>query len=328
MPLKALGLAALFLIAGQTVDPGDALRKSFERKAPNNVDAIVEQNSPGGNGSMRLRMWRDSQGRRRTEVLYPLAMQGRIFVDDGTTWKTYFPDSKTVRLHPSPSLEPDDLDFRMALIRRNYRLEVDEKTTVAGRQAIRLVAHPLRSADLPTQRFYLDAFTFTPLKVETVDDLGNVSVQFVVRKISYPGRFDKNVFDLNAPDGARVDKGHPPTPVQNWTDVNTRIGFRPAMPRRLPLGFRMRGKSDLLDWHDVTPLATKVTDGLVRLSVFQFRLGGQAPRPPKPGGEPQVGKTIGDIRVEVRGEAPVAVRERVLAPFVEILSKRTGAEVP
>jgi hypothetical protein len=186
----------------------------------------------------------------------------------------------------------------------------------------------LRSADLQTQRFYLDASNFTPLKVETVDDLGNVDVQFVVRKISYPGRFDKNVFEFNAPDGAHIDKGHPPTPVQNWDEVESRLGFRPATPRRLPLGFRMQGKSDLLDWHDVTPLATRVTDGLVRLSVFQFKLNGKAPRPAKPGSDPQVGKTVGDIRVEVRGEGPVAVRERVLAPFVEILAKRTGAQVP
>jgi outer membrane lipoprotein-sorting protein len=328
MPLKAAGIAALFLIAGQTVDPEDALRKSFERKAPNNVDAVVEVSSPSGNGSMRFRMWRDSSGRKRTEVLYPIAMQGRIFVDDGTTWKTYVPDMKVVRVHPSPSLEPDDLDFRMGLIRRNYELQIDSKTSVAGRSAIRVVARPSRSSDLRTQRFYLDAYTFTPLKVETIDDLGNVDVQFVVRKISFPGRLEKSVFELPAPDGARVEQGRVPKRVQNWDDVIARLGFRPAMPRRLPLGFRVQGKGDVLDWRDIKPLATRVTDGLVRLSVFQFKLGGQAPRPPKPGSEPQVAKTVGDIRVEVRGDGPVGVRERILAAFVEILAKRTGAEVP
>ncbi|RYG21486.1 hypothetical protein EON82_18725, partial [bacterium] len=91
MPLKAAGIAALFLIAGQTVDPQDALRKSFEKKSPINIDAVVEQSSPMGGGTMRFRMWRDASGRRRTEVLSPIAMQGRIFVDDGATWKTLYP---------------------------------------------------------------------------------------------------------------------------------------------------------------------------------------------------------------------------------------------
>lgn len=330
MALSALSVLALLAVAPhqKTVDAEEALRRSFDRKPPNNVKAVVEQGGPAGkSGPMRFTMWRDSTGRRRTEVVVPLAMQGRIFLDDGVNWTTFFPDTKILRVHPAPGPDKDDLDARMQLIKSNYRLEIDSKTKIAGRSAIRVVAHPTRSNDLEIQRFYLDASTYTPLKIETVDGLGNVSVQFVVRHIEFPGHFDKSVFDLPSLEGIRREVGNPPIPMKSREDTERRIGFRPAMPRSLPLGFKRQGM-DMMDWHGITPLGIRVSDGLVRLIVFQFKLGNHPPRPGRPGEEPKVGKTIGEVRIEVRGDGPVAVRERVLAEYVRILESRARSQDP
>ncbi len=276
---------------------------------------------------MKFTMWRDSGGRRRTEVVIPLAMQGRIFIDDGVNWTTFFPDTKVVRVHPSPTPDMEDVDERMKLIRDNYRLEIDSKTKVAGRAAVRVVAHPSKSNDLETQRFYLDAATFTPLKIETVDGLGNVSVQFVVRHIEFPSHFEKSIFDLPSMDGIRREVGNPPTPLKSREDTERRLGFRPAMPKNLPLGFKRQG-ADLMDWHGLTPIGIRVSDGLVRLIVFQFKIGDGPPRPGRPGEDPKVGKTVGDIRIEVRGDGPVAVRERILSEYVRILESRARSQDP
>src|SRR4030095_5855304 len=99
----ALSLALLTVVVGgwqPAITAEDALRRSLERRSAVNVDAIVEQLSPWGTGYIRVRLSRDCSGRRRTEVLSPVAMRGQISVDDGTTWTTYFPDEGRVRSHP------------------------------------------------------------------------------------------------------------------------------------------------------------------------------------------------------------------------------------
>ena len=312
-------VALALLIGGNQAAPGaeEALRRSLERKPSVNVDAILEQASPTGAGYVRLRMWRDTSGRRRTEILAPVALQGQISVDDGAVWTTYFPEHKRLRSHPSPLQEADDLDFRMRLLRRNYRLEIDEKTTVAGRSALRVVAYP-RAADLETRRFYLDAATFIPLKTETLNELGGVTVQVAVKKIQYPARLDKSMFDALAIPGVKRDLPKPPFPLQGVDDAERRVGFRPASPGKLPMGFRAQGM-DMVTWRDITPVQIRVTDGLVRLYVYQFRAPSNRPEPPPRVGDDRTSRKVGDLRVMVRGDAPLAVRERILDVYAKRL---------
>lgn len=319
-------LAVFVLLGGQKpTDPEDALRRSFDRKAATNVEAVIEKRIPGG--SIKLRMWRDPQGRSRTEVLYPIAMQGRVFVDDGTNWMVYFPDGKLLKIHPSPPSEGEDLDFRMRQVRRNYRLEIDARTTIAGRPAFRVVATP-RDAALDTRRFYLDTATCTPLKVESSDSLGNVAVEFTVRRIDFPSRLDKDTFEPPKVEGVQRVVGKAPVRVKDPQEIARRIGFAPALPRRLPMGFRSQGM-DLLDWKNITPLAINLTDGLVKVNVFQFRVPSAPAPPPRPGEGPRVTKDVGDVRIEVRGDnVPVAVRERLLAFYVRLFEGRMRSQEP
>lgn len=246
-------------------------------------------------------------------------MQGQISVDNGTTWTTYFPDARRIRSHPSTMLVPDDLDARFRLLRRNYRLEIDQKAVVANRNVVRIVAHP-RAMDLETRRFYVDASTYIPLKAESVNELGGVTVQFAYRKIDFPAHLDRSIFELPAFEGARFDRAQPPTPIHSLEEAERRLGFRAVSPDRLPMGFRPLGM-ELVNWHGARRLSIFLTDGLVPLFVYQSRPGDNPPPPPpRPGDEQKVFRDVGDLRVEVRGDAPMAVRERVLAVYVRSLS--------
>ena len=319
MPIRLLVLATL-LGLGQTPGAEDVLRRSFERHSTVNVVAVLEQLSPRGGGTyVRYRMWRDPAGRRRTEVLAPVDMQGQVSVDDGTTWTTYFPDSKRVRSHPSTSLVPDDLDTRFHLLRRNYRLEIDERTSVAGRSVLRVVAHP-RCPDLDTRRFYIDAVTYVPLKAESVNELGGVTVQFAVRHVEFPAHLDRGTFDAPLPVGVRIDKAQPPVPLHGLDDAERRLGFRAAYPTHLPMGFRPLGM-EAVDWHGMRRLAIRLTDGLVPLFVYESRPSDNPPPPPpRPDDDQKTFQDVGDLRVEVRGDASVAVRERLLAVYSRCLA--------
>ena len=325
MPMFLSSLALAVALGGGQSPPSaeDVLRKSFDRRASVNVDAILDQASPMGGGYIRLRMWRDATGRRRTEILSPVAMQGQISVDDGTVWTTYFPEQRRIRSHPSPLQETDDLDFRMRLLHRNYRLEIEGKSTVAGRSAYRVVAHP-RASDLETRRYYIDTATFVPLKTETVNELGGVTVQVAVKRVQFPARFEKGTFEPMAVEGAKVDLPRPPVHIHDLDEAERRVGFRPASPRRLPMGFRSQGV-EMVTWKSITPVQIRVTDGLVRLYVYQFRVPEGRSDPPPRAGEDRTVRKVGDLRVLVRGDAPLAVRERILAVFAKRLESGSSA---
>ena len=318
MFLSPLASVALLLGVQTTPDAEEILRRSMERLPSVNVDAILEQAAPIGTGYVRVRMWRDTSGKRRTEILAPVAMQGQISVDDGTLWTTYFPEHRRLRSHPSPMQEADDLGFRMRLLKRNYRLEIDEKTTVAGRTAWRVVAHP-RATDLETRRFYIDTVTFLPLKSETLNDLGGVTVQVAMKKVQFPSRFDKGIFDALTVPGVKRDLPKPPIPLTGVDDAARKVGFRPAAPSRLPMGFRPQSM-DMVTWREITPVQIRLTDGLVRLYVYQFRAPEDRPEPPPRVGDERSVRKIGDLRVMVRGDAPLAVRERILDVYAKKLA--------
>ncbi|GEM_PF-6084347 len=327
MSLNLLGLATLALVFPQKgTDSLDALRRSFDQHAGVNVDAYVEKPYRGSD-MMRVRFLVDAAGRRRTEVIGPLAMQGRVFIDDGTSYITYFPDRHLVQIHTAPPSE-NNLDRRMELIRRNYRLEMENKVTFAGRPALVIVAAP-RDAALKTHRFTLDAATFVPLKTETVDALGNVTVKFRVSRISFPARFDRDTFGAPEGEGIRRETQRPPERVAfpGSREAEQRLGFVPAMPRRIKR-FNRQG-DDLLDWRGIKTMATKWGDGLVRLTVFQFRTGASPAPPPRPDEGPKVGEDVDGVRIEVYGDdVPVSVREGVLAAYVRILQGRAKAQDP
>lgn len=316
MALSAFLLAALVGRGQTTPTAEEALRRCMERRSDVNVDAILEQMSPWGNGYIRVRLWCDTTGKRRTEILSPVAMRGQVSVDDGTVWTTYLPDERKARSHPSPMLAADDLDFRMHLVKRNYQLEIDDKPSVAGRPTLRIVARP-RASELEARRFYVDAATYLPLKIEAVNDLGGVTVQMAVRRVEYPSRLDQSIFGSIVPGGARWDHVQPPQPLKNADDAERRAGFRPAFPRRLPMGFRVQGM-DAMDRKGKTSVGVRITDGLVRLFVYQGRVP-ESPPPARSGDDRKTFRDVGDIRIEVRGDVPTAVRERILAVYAKAL---------
>ena len=322
MALSAVLFAALTLQAGGEPSAEDALRRSMDRTSSVNIDAILVKSAPWGGNPVRLRLCRDASGRLRTEILSPVEMQGQISVDDGKTWTTYIPEDRKIRIHPSPMAEPDDLDFRMRLIRKNYRLEIDQKPTIAGRAAIRVVATP-RSSTLETRRFYLDASNYVLLKTDMVSESGPDTVFLSVQRIEFPARFERGTFDPPQIDNARRDVAKPPLTLKDADDAERRVGFRPATPGRLPYGFRPQGLT-LWDWGGITPVQVRLTDGLARLSVFQFRIPEGAK--PRPGDERKVAKTVGDIRIEVRGDAPQAVREKILDIYATYLARGQKAQ--
>lgn len=311
-------LGAAFMAAtaagGQNVNPVEALRQSMDRTQPVNFEAILSQRAPRVDGRIKTRLWRDKTGKRRTEIISPAPLQGQVSVDDGTQWSTFFPDRNAVLVHPSPLAMPDDLHFRMKLLRRNYKVEVDEKTTIAGRAAIRVVAKP-KWSELETRRYYLDAANYVTLKMDTVNEAGDVAVQFVTLRIDYSTSLPGNIFEFPPYPGARRDMVAAPERV-SVDEAARRIGFRPILPSSLPMGFK-RQEVAVLTRGDWKPVAIRLTDGLVRLNVYQFKRDPDREKRQTPD-ERRVFRDVGPIRIEVAGDAPTAVRERIVAAFVRM----------
>ncbi len=89
------------------------------------------------------------------------------------------------------------------------------------------------------------------------------------------------------------------------------LGFTPAIPNDLPLGFEVL-QAEVLD-DAFKSLALRITDGLVKATVYEWR---KADDPSTPRlGEMASVKDTGDLRILIIGPLPEIARKKILNEF-------------
>ncbi|MFZ4506993.1 MAG: sigma-E factor regulatory protein RseB domain-containing protein [Fimbriimonas sp.] len=266
-------VAPAFSRAGQ-IDPQTEraqklLQASMRRSFSRNIVAIVVQRDPNSVGPLQtVKIERSKAGKVRQTVLHPLRMQGIESIDDGTRTLMYLPDQKMLIEQNSPQMEPGDATSRAELAARNYRLRVEEGGTTAGQKTVCVVAVPKHQGK-ETRRYYLDEKTGYPLKMVTT--LGKEPVvRFETREIQYPAALDERLFEMRTIGGLTHVRYRKPETFANPTEAENAMGFRPAMPQRLPLGFRVTEMqtNDSPQWRS---LVVRMTDGLVKATLYQWK---------------------------------------------------------
>jgi negative regulator of sigma E activity len=202
-------------------------------------------------------------------------MQGIESVDDGDRWQTVLPDEHKVVDDDSPLKFPSDDKARLALCRRNYKFSFDGEAVVAGRRAYRILAKP-RHSDLNPHRFYLDRKTYYPLKAETILD-GDEKVEFETLSVSYPESIEEEHFTLHAPPSMRWEKYNRPAACPSAKEAEKELGFKPVLPKHLPMGFELLEMqfNDSPHWKS---LQLRLTDGLARATIYEYRQGSDSMR--------------------------------------------------
>jgi outer membrane lipoprotein-sorting protein len=301
------------------------VRQSMHRSLAANVVAIITQPFEGERGVLRQKLEMNEAGMMRRTVLGPLRVQGREVVDDGRELRMYLPDAKRVVVQPSPRLLPCDLDFRMDLAGRNYRFQISGSQKIAGRDATCIVARPV-SSDMETYRLYVDEKAQYLLRVEAVPAKGESRVLLDTLAIQFPKTVPDKVFEFRTIEQVRTERvPHQPTAngvkgaATRAETVRQQVGFDPIVPKRLPLGFAMQD-TQISANAGVRFFAVRITDGLVRAKVYQYRRGAGS----RPSFESEADKSyvdVGGVRLLLVSSMPEAARLRILESFAAEAAK-------
>jgi len=301
----------LAAVAGPT--PAEILLRSMQRQTGVNVIGIIEQRDGGGTGvSQTIRVERDRHGRAHYLVLAPLRMQGIESVDDGFRSRMYWPDRNVLIDQESPSKTPCDAAWRIALTKKNYRLRFVTPIKIAGRATKCIEAVPLDNR-METRRFYLDASTFYPLRLETYEGNRRISKISDTKEISYPDAVPEDRFVLSPAGSTRTLRYNRPQSLK-LSQAEKLIGFTPLLPKEMPMGFAMQDiqltQSD--KWRSV---AIRVTDGLVRGTVYQWR--SRRGEPDVEGMDDNSVVQVGDIKMMMVSDLDANRRRAMLEAFIE-----------
>lgn len=314
-----LGGATFAPAAVQGDSPLELLQRSMEKASRTPVNAIVFQRNFGGfrcNAQMKIDQARD--GRVRITMLQPLPMQGVTSVDDGRTWRTYFPDDRRLLIQESPRAAQLDPKDRMQLAARNYNFRLEDGDVVAGRSTISVVATPV-SSELPVRRYTLDREHTFMLRLETLDG-SRATTLMDTKSINFPSNVSSSNFEIRPIGEYRTIRLDPPEPIRSSRAVRDQLGFRPVFPEELPFGFVISDRR-LVTSEDKAPVvALRVTDGLIMATVYQWnaRLEDQ----PWPKGKKD--REVDGIRFRMVGDLPDGVMSKVLEAFLRKAVKNMG----
>jgi outer membrane lipoprotein-sorting protein len=295
----------------------DLLLRSMQPRSAHNVVAIIVQRDPAGEGSMQtVKVERARDGRVRHTILQPLRNAGIESIDDGQITRIYLPDRKLLIEQESAIRSAGDANWRMDLASRNYTFRTAGNTRIAGRTATAVIAQP-RHPEIGVRRYYLDADTAYPLRME-VEEGGRRRVHFDTRDIRYPKELGDDLFQMRILTGVQRERYTKPPTAGNAGAAARLAGFQPIVPDELPLGFRIQ-EIELNDNPRWKCLKFRITDGLVRATVYQWRID---PRNvPVQAFEESSTLDIGGLRLMIVSDLGPRVRERILAGFAERLRR-------
>lgn len=306
------------------------LFRSMERTPSNNVVAVIMYATASGAFDKQVKLELSREGKSHLMVLQPLSREGIEIIDNGRTSTTLFPDQRMMMVQGSPGLEGCDAAYRLSLVERNYRLRLESTTKVAGREASVVVAIP-RNNDLEQRRFYIDSATGFLLRLDAVPPGSSRPItRREVRTVYYPKEIPGASFVPRPLGEVRVVRMQQTRTSVSSGNVTAVAGtgtpgddeLLPVFPKRpLAYGFAIQG-IQVMPSSRTPMIAYRVTDGIVKGTVYQF-LSGQRAQEAPPGDSSVIDN--GRFRFVAIMDAPERVRVGILRDFVKSAVPR-GAE--
>jgi outer membrane lipoprotein-sorting protein len=285
------------------------------------VVAVLQQRDGNDGSFYKVKVQRSRDGKSRQTTISPLRRQGEEAVDDGVHMTMYLPDDKRVIVQTSP-MNNGDVAFRMPLVLKNYILTSKKGSEIAGRSTV-LVSAMAKTSALGGIRFTFDEKTGFPMRKENLDD-GESEVIYEVQSIEFPTKLEANVFKLTPLGGCDVSTMKPQKQFRTAKEAEATVGFMPAFPSRIPFGFSVQSinVSDSNDWRAV---AMKLTDGLRRLTVYQWKSSeGERIRT----SDHTTIETRNGIKMMVVSDLDSGLRRSILNSFFSYLTPYTSVENP
>ncbi len=289
----------------------DLMIKSLRGKFAVNIVAIVSQQDSSGSCYDTLKVERSAEGKIRHTFLAPICMQGICSMDDGEHSFIYWPDEKRLVKQDSRPRD-EEADRRIPLALRNYTFKFEGQCQVAGLKTLCVIATP-KAPELEVRRYYLEAKTAYPLKLETMSRGGETVVKYETKDLQFPSALDPHVFSIQTLGHIDTTEHRRPSDIDPDRAAAV-MGFLPIMPKGLPMGFQIQEVQEDVskDWH---ALIIRLTDGLVRATLYQWK-----PKGPNDSSvklfEKNSQREYRGIRLVILADLSQELRDKLLEAFI------------
>lgn len=315
--LVCLSIGAASIQAALDERGKQLLTKSIRMEHGVNVRGIVRQ-SISKNTFVTVKIQRSADGKLRDTVVAPLRNQGQETIDDKVRMTTFVPDEKIIIVQPSTRTDSDS-DFRIPLMLKNYLISSEKGPKVAGRATVQVTARS-KYEEMGSVRFCFDEQNGFALKKDSIDSDNNEKNEWEVIDISFPKTMESSLFrmevfgavtDVSGSGKVQTVTYSSPVKIKNAKEGQALLGFTPSIPSRLPFGFAVQSmttaKSE--DWKALT---MRITDGLKRLTIYQWRSKGDEEIRT---GEDRSIDMVGGLKIMVVGDLGKEVREAIIESF-------------
>jgi outer membrane lipoprotein-sorting protein len=199
----------------------------------------------------------------------PADAYGRLIVSNESVTYQYEPKLATVYSDDWAQSSPGvTLELDAAKVLKNYRVEENPGSDVAGRKSISLSLVSKHSGTL-VERVWLDSTTNLVLERETYHSDGTIESKSSFDDVRLVKNLPKELFDLTVPPGMHVAPGA--TFAKAGKDVATlqsTLNFSVISPKYLPEGFTL-DKASLASRDGIQSIELLYTDGLRDFSLFE-----------------------------------------------------------
>lgn len=318
-----LSLALCACIASAQTDANRAralLARGMGKKPLCNIRAIMLQRLDyNSNVMQQIKVDMSKEGKTHQLVLAPISRQGLEIVDDLKFTRSYSPDDRLLVIQPSQKRDNGDVQFRMGLVDKNYKLNIDRREKVAGHMAVVIEAVP-RNPELETRCYAIDEKTGFVLRLETCRGKSEPMLHFEAKAVEYPSDIDDDTFKIESK--WTMTRSYDEREIFDRGDDLPELNFKPVIPKRLPFGFVIQ-EMETDTQSSLPSLAVRMTDGLAMATVYQWPTRGRK-KLPAPAGT--LVRDAGNIRLLISGDIPDAVKQRLIDSFAEKMGDRTSID--
>ncbi|MCC6446884.1 MAG: hypothetical protein IT210_25960 [Armatimonadetes bacterium] len=210
------------------------------------------------------------RNRYRIEYLAPRRARGRLVITDGKSRWQYEPASRRASVEPAGADDGREafFDFSLALLKSNYRFEMEPKGgAVAGRRAD--IVHILpRHTGKPSQTLWVDSATGLILKIERTHHDGSLTSVSAYTEIHFKPSLPASLFTFNPGRGIILTAKGNAGSRYDLIALRRRFGSAIFLPRRLACGYRFCS-AGVTSLRGKTAVQMNYTDGLNTLTLIQ-----------------------------------------------------------
>lgn len=312
-PLRFLPAAASLLLlacqaqAAQQKPEGGKLITQALAAFEKTPAAYLQQRTVEGQ-SMRMQVFVDPGKGIRVEFRAPAVMSQMTGFDNFKEFRLYDGESKTLTIAPSQFTTTAPASVRAGLARSNYTITVPDDTVLAGREVWLAKLSSRRQPGLAWSML-IDKKTSVILQLNLHEPGGRVQRRLDTQ-LAFFSQLRPVSSDLGVAKGASVRRAPAPMVWVRADDAAKHVGFRPSLPSRLPLGFRIV-RQTIKGEAPARFISLDTTDGLFSATVLMWH--GKATRghgPNGPDGQPLKAMAANELGLfsATLGDAPMSAR--------------------